>query len=282
MEEESVALKPSIDACLSVTSELPSTVTPEEEPFLNFDPNAQLSFEDMSRIFNSLVVLVKAGYPLEPEWDEQDLADKLVEELVPSSAGSPSGFVESIATLLSSPHSTVVAAALSFLDKTMSRSSAEIRCRLVDFDLISNILATMQPHTLPISGNEEIITHLIRIFFRSLLLASASSLSDIGITAAVDTFDLRELLFQKVLIPSSRFVTFLISNRYILNRNLFDSFMILLDKFIEISPFHRPTLDFVVASPIAMAITSCLSFVENDNDIWSILIKITLAEGMEG
>ncbi|KAK2942610.1 hypothetical protein BLNAU_22461 [Blattamonas nauphoetae] len=97
MEEESVALKPSIDACLSVTSELPSTVTPEEEPFLNFDPNAQLSFEDMSRIFNSLVVLVKAGYPfdnaledraaqflesLEPEWDEQDLADKLVEELV--------------------------------------------------------------------------------------------------------------------------------------------------------------------------------------------------------
>ncbi|KAK2963087.1 hypothetical protein BLNAU_2110 [Blattamonas nauphoetae] len=136
MEEESVALKPSIDACLSVTSELPSTVTPEEEPFLNFDPNAQLSFEDMSRIFNSLVVLVKAGYPfdnaledraaqflesLEPEWDEQDLADKLVEELVPSSAGSPSGFVESIATLLSSPHSTVVAAALSFLDKTMSQ-----------------------------------------------------------------------------------------------------------------------------------------------------------------
>ncbi|KAK2946982.1 hypothetical protein BLNAU_18068 [Blattamonas nauphoetae] len=82
----------------------------ERETFLNFDPNSKLTVEDKSAIYNSLVALVKAGYPFDNalqdraarflrilvlSWDEQDVADKLVAGIVPSSAGSPSGFVES-------------------------------------------------------------------------------------------------------------------------------------------------------------------------------------------
>ncbi|KAK2941765.1 hypothetical protein BLNAU_23313 [Blattamonas nauphoetae] len=236
---------------------------------MNFDVNSELSLDDKSAIFSSLVALVKAEYPFDgalqdrtarfllnlgPMGDTQ-LADQLVTKLVPSSGGSCAGFVESIVTLVSSHHSTVVAVALSFVRETTMRASPEIRCRLVDFDLINNILATMQPHTLPISGNEEIITHLIRIFSTLVDLASSSSLSDLGITDAADTFDLRELLFQKVFIPSSRFVTFLISNRSIVNGDLSSNLTLLLGKLIRICPFHRPTLEFVLASPIVMAIS---------------------------
>ncbi|KAK2960038.1 hypothetical protein BLNAU_4921 [Blattamonas nauphoetae] len=130
MNDESVTLSSSIDACLSVTFESHPTVTLEEELFLDFVSNSKMLFEDKSRIYNSLVALVKAGYPfdktlqdraaqflknVEQELRNEEEADQLVTDFVHSSSGPLSGFVDSIVTLMSSPHSTMIAAALSFL-----------------------------------------------------------------------------------------------------------------------------------------------------------------------
>ncbi|KAK2963082.1 hypothetical protein BLNAU_2105 [Blattamonas nauphoetae] len=219
-------------------------------------------------------------YIIAPKWDKEALADQLVRDLVPSSAGSPSGFVNSIVTLVSSPHSTVVVAALSFLLKTLSLSSSPIRCQLVESDLISEVLAIIQPLTLPISGNEEIFDNLLLTINYSVSLASPSCLRTLGVTSAVNQFNHREMFFQKVVLPSSELVTFLISNRHILSGWLFHLFTKLLAILIRICPFHRPTLEFVLASPIVMAITSCLSYVEDDDDVWTLLnnIKDSLRE----
>ncbi|KAK2958399.1 hypothetical protein BLNAU_6669 [Blattamonas nauphoetae] len=106
-----------------------------QQSFLNFDPNSDLSFEDKSAIYRSLVALVKAEHPfdnalqdraaqflknLAPGVFDHDLADILVNNLIPSSDGSPSGYAESIVTLLSSPHSAVVTEVLTFLQLTLS------------------------------------------------------------------------------------------------------------------------------------------------------------------
>ncbi|KAK2958884.1 hypothetical protein BLNAU_6133 [Blattamonas nauphoetae] len=288
MESETVSLKASNDALSSSSQESPSTVKPEEEPFLNFDVNSDLSFEDQSTIYNSLVVLVKAEHPfdtalqdkavhflksLEPLWDTQ-LAAKLVTDLVPFSVGSHSGFVTSIFTLLSSPHSRVVAATLSFLYNITDSSSTEIRCRLVVPNLISKVLATVQPHTLPITGNKEIFDALIRIIDNCLCLADPLSLSELDITTAIDAFNHREMIFQKVVIPSSQFVMILITNRHILSGDLFGNFMNLLSTLLQLGPFHRATLEFVLASQIPMAFSSCLSSVEDDLCLWGILMDI--------
>ncbi|KAK2944763.1 hypothetical protein BLNAU_20296 [Blattamonas nauphoetae] len=87
-----------------------STIKPEEEPFLTFNPNSKLSFKDKTTVYRSLVALVKAEYPfddalqdqaarflkdLEPEHGEEKEADRRVIDLVPSPIGSPSGFMES-------------------------------------------------------------------------------------------------------------------------------------------------------------------------------------------
>ncbi|KAK2957795.1 hypothetical protein BLNAU_7229 [Blattamonas nauphoetae] len=135
MEKETDSLNACIDNCLRDSPDSHSTVEPLQEPFLNFDPNSELSFEDKSAVYNSLVALVKTDYHFNnalqdrairflriicPKWDKPRVAAKLVTDLVPSSAGSTSGFIASILTLLSSPHSTVVAAALSFLKETKS------------------------------------------------------------------------------------------------------------------------------------------------------------------
>ncbi|KAK2961685.1 hypothetical protein BLNAU_3483 [Blattamonas nauphoetae] len=240
-------------------------------------------------MFCSLVTLVKAGYPFDnalqdkatrflknlvPSWFEKEQAEKLVIDLVASSAGSTPGFIASILTLVSSSHSTMVAAALSFLHEVTFRSSIEIQCRLVESDLITNVFATVQPHTLSISGNDEILDNLIWIIVDYITLTDPSYLSECGIIDTVDIFNHCEMILQKVVIPSSQFVTLLISNRYVLFGLLFDSFMSLLVTHIEISPSHRPTLEFVLASPILMAITSCLSFAEGEKCPWTILKNI--------
>ncbi|KAK2954909.1 hypothetical protein BLNAU_10048 [Blattamonas nauphoetae] len=265
-------------ACMNHSHESHSTIASLHEPFLTFDENSVLTFEDKSTIYYSLVTLLQEEYPLnkvlqdravrflkslEPNRTNEPLAAKLVTDLVPSSTGSPSGFLESILTLLSSHHSTLVAATLSFLSKTTNASSIQIRNDLVASDLITKVFATIQPHTLPITGNEPIHSNLNEVVNNLLILANPSHLNNLGITTAVDTFNHREMIFQKVVIPSSQFVVFLISNRHVINRDLSRSLMMELGTLLLASPFHRPTLDFVLASPILIAFSSSLSFLND-------------------
>ncbi|KAK2943457.1 hypothetical protein BLNAU_21640 [Blattamonas nauphoetae] len=279
MQEESPHQLIPTHSILPTNSDPDQRLISEREPFLNCNPYSQISFKNKSTVLCSLVALVKAEYPFDetlldkaarflknlvPSWFEKEQAEKLVTDLVLSSAGSPSGFVDSILTLLSSSHSTVVAAALSFLHEITIRSSIEIRSRLVESDLISSVLATVQPDTLPITGNDEILDNLIWIIVECLNLADSSHLWRLGITDAIDKVNHREMIFQKVVIPSSQFMTFLISNRNVLSRDLLDSFMSQLATLIHKVPFHIPTLEFVLKSPIVMAFSRCLSFVEDD------------------
>ncbi|KAK2963089.1 hypothetical protein BLNAU_2112 [Blattamonas nauphoetae] len=259
-----------------------ATIDPGREPFLNFVICSELSFEEKSRIYCSLVSLVKAGYPfddalqdkavpflkcLEPKKNERDLAEKLVTKLVHSSAGWAAGFVASIVTLLSSPHLTVAASAMSFLFAAFWPSSP-IQYQLVKTDLVPNVIAIVQPHTLSISGNEKMLNKLVRIICHCLGHAFPDFLEYIGLADTIDPFNHYEMIFQKVVLPSSQFVTFLMSNRLILNGKLFFSFMSILGTLLQMCQFHRPTLEFVLASPIAMTFTSCHSFIENDGDVW--------------
>ncbi|KAK2961651.1 hypothetical protein BLNAU_3449 [Blattamonas nauphoetae] len=286
MEDQPISLNSPFDVCLKVSPTTHSGVKTDPEAFLNYDSNFGLSFEDKSTLYNSLVALVKAEYhfgnalqgrahlflsDLASRWGNLDYAPKLVTDLVPSSAGSPSGFVESIVTLLSSPHSTVVKATLWFVRFAMQYSPEEIRCLLAESDLVIKVLATLQPHTLPMAGNEEIFDHLLCLIEHCIRLALPSDPRTIDITTAGKQSIHRELIFQNVVLPSSELLTFLISNRYILNGDLFLTFLCMLTTLLRICPFHRPTLEFVLASPVAMAFSSCLSFAEECRDLWRIL-----------
>ncbi|KAK2957851.1 hypothetical protein BLNAU_7285 [Blattamonas nauphoetae] len=131
MDAESEPLNTFIDSSLRDSQESGTTLNIQLEPFLHFDPNSELSFDDKSTIYSSLVALVKADHTfdnvlqdrattflksIKPDGREPPgHANKLVTDLVPSSDGSRSGFVDSIIVLLSSPHSMLRAAALSCL-----------------------------------------------------------------------------------------------------------------------------------------------------------------------
>ncbi|KAK2943335.1 hypothetical protein BLNAU_21760 [Blattamonas nauphoetae] len=71
----------------------------------------------------------------------RQLAEDLVTNLVPSSAGSPSGFVESIFTVLSSPHPTLVAAVGFLLNKLGGSYSPTVQPLFTESDLFPNLFA---------------------------------------------------------------------------------------------------------------------------------------------
>ncbi|KAK2947974.1 hypothetical protein BLNAU_17098 [Blattamonas nauphoetae] len=81
-------------------------------------------------------------------------------------------------------------------------------------------------------------------------------------------------MFLNVIIQSSQFVTFLISNRFVLNENLSRLFMLLLVIILLVGQYHLPTLEFVLASPFVMALSSCLSFIEYCSPLWRTLDEI--------
>ncbi|KAK2957832.1 hypothetical protein BLNAU_7266 [Blattamonas nauphoetae] len=278
MENDTETSNTTNDSCFTQSPDSHSTVTVLPRSFLSFDPNAQLLFEDKSAVYCSLVALVKAEYPfddglqykaarflknLEPGFSDHDYATKLVTDLVPSLTGSPASFIESISILLSSPHLAVVTAVLSFIDKTL-KSSHALRNHLVMSDLVTTILRTVQPHTLQITRDKAILDNLIWTITQCLYLADPFSLSKLDITDAVEKYTHREMIFQKVVLPSSQFVTFLISNRFLLHGWLFITFMVLLRTHIRFCPFHRPTLEYVLASPIVMGFSGCHSFIEDN------------------
>ncbi|KAK2946294.1 hypothetical protein BLNAU_18815 [Blattamonas nauphoetae] len=266
------------------STKLPSTVSPLQEPFLIFAVNSELSSNDPSAIFCSLVALVKAEFPfnkplqnkavqflrhLTPLPSHGDATEQLVSVLVPSSIQSPSSFfLESILTLLSSPHSTVVSEALSLIHQTTKLSYSSTQLHLVESDFIANIFAIVQPQTLPISENETMLKSLVNILIYSLDLAFPSTLRILEITAAVEKYNHHNMILQKVVIPSSQFLKFLIKNRYMLNGDLV-YLMNILGVFLEIGPFSTPILEYVLASPIVMAFSSCLSLFEEHDQKWA-------------
>ncbi|KAK2943046.1 hypothetical protein BLNAU_22020 [Blattamonas nauphoetae] len=289
MYTENIALNTCNNARSNDSPESLSTVNIIKQSLLNFRPNSELSFEDKSTIYCSLVALVKEQYRFDNDllnraaWllrnlapfgkDRESAAAKLVTDLVPSSAGSPSGFVESILVLFSSPDSKLVSTALLFLFRILSISSPAVRLLLVDSDLFTNLFVIFRPHTLLLSGNGSIADSLIRNIQDLLELSFPSTLRKLGITASADAFNHREMIFRKLVVPSSRFVTSLISKRCVLNQEFFHSTIIMLGTLLQIGPFHHATLEFILASPIVFTFISSLDRQEE----WNVIPSIDLS-----
>ncbi|KAK2957817.1 hypothetical protein BLNAU_7251 [Blattamonas nauphoetae] len=199
--KETDSLNSSNDVWLDDSQTSHSPVYDSEDPFLNFlhlDPIVDLSFEDESKIFCSLVNLVDENYPfdediqegavsflqrIEPNWNERR-ASKLATDLVPSSPGLTSGTVYSILTLVSCPYSSVSSAALSLMNAIFFNSSPTIRSHLVESDLVASFIATVHPQTMSISDNTAINNELSILVTCCLNLAFPTCLEDLGVTAA--------------------------------------------------------------------------------------------------
>ncbi|KAK2959207.1 hypothetical protein BLNAU_5765 [Blattamonas nauphoetae] len=177
--------------------------------------------------------------------------------------------------VLTANGSRVSAAVLSKLCSFGFLSSPEDKLRLVENDFIPNILAALQPHTLELLSSDKILFDLNRFLMILLNLASPDSLQRLNITATMHKYNHHELIFRKVVSPLSQYLSHLCHNRYFFGTgNLTKPFLNILDKLLLISPFHAPTLEFLLSHQIVMTAASLLSFIESESAKWNFLASI--------
>ncbi|KAK2962920.1 hypothetical protein BLNAU_1943 [Blattamonas nauphoetae] len=209
--------------------------------FLNHDSTLNQPFEDRSALYGSLVSLVRDHVDFDDAL--QDKAVNFLHNLnaihIQTTDETLSDLSDSVCVLLSSPHSKIVVATLSFVSGSVSRANFKQRL---------NLLKTVR-------------------------MAEAYAIQTLAITEPSDQHNHRELVFRKVIHPSSPYLAFLCRNRYLLEAASFPrGYVALFSRLLQISPYHRPTLEFVLSSPVVTTVLSFLSFVDESHSSWLLLI----------
>ncbi|KAK2953802.1 hypothetical protein BLNAU_11205 [Blattamonas nauphoetae] len=272
------------------TSDSEVPIGMESSAFLQFVPNVELSFEDKSAIYCSLVSLIRGNCELDdalqdkaatflqslhqPRLKEPD-ANRIISELVPSTNRSSSGFICTICILLSSSHPKIVVASLWLLHESLMLSSPDHKIDLVQTDFISQLFTILHPLTLPISGNEIIFNLLNWILISSIRLAESTTVRALGIIEPAAQNSHRELVLQRAIQPSSQYLSFLHQQfSLIATGDLGAGFGTLLGRLLHIGPFHHPTLEFVLNSPIVITSQDFLTFAEESYSSHDLLFEI--------
>ncbi|KAK2959581.1 hypothetical protein BLNAU_5359 [Blattamonas nauphoetae] len=259
--------------------------------FESLFPKSKKPFEEKAALFGSIVSRVRDNSDvddaiqdeavallddLKPYPFDSAAADRIVTELVPSTDGTLSGFVDSACILVSSPHSKIVNAALSFLERSFWTSSPHNRVRLIQKDFFSRILAIIQPQHLPLSENEDVFHSLNRILSSSIDLARPSTLKALKLDDPSARQNHLEFVFQQVIQQHSSYISFLCQNRHLVSTNLYPSWMdgVVVSLF-QISPYHLPTLEWILTSPVVLTINVVLSSLTPKHDLDRVLLGFT-------
>ncbi|KAK2962893.1 hypothetical protein BLNAU_1916 [Blattamonas nauphoetae] len=268
-----------------ITSEL--SVHSTHSAFLNSELKAPLSREERSVLYCLLVSLVRDNYCfddvllkkairflsyLEKIEIQDQTRDTLITHLVPSPDGSLSGFTDSVCILLSSPRPNIVLSALSFLNVIITYSSEAHKLRFVQTDIVPRIISILHSQDFSFWNLNRFIDSLTWILIHFARLAGSYALHFLKIADPSSQHRHRELILQRVILPSSPYITFLCEDR-----SLFDdkrrscTILEILGLLVTIGFFHIPTLEFVLDSPIVMTIHDRLSFIDTDLPTYHVL-----------
>ncbi|KAK2959127.1 hypothetical protein BLNAU_5922 [Blattamonas nauphoetae] len=261
-------------------SEIAATAKGSGALFLNLNPYQKMPFKDKSKLYNSLVSLVKVQYPFDdivqykvvqfleairPDIFYQKIKISYLSQLVPDDNGPCTGFNASIFTLLSSSNPKIVSAGLSFLASIVSGLKIPARLQYLSTEFISTILTILQPHTLPIASHTDLHNGLMKIIKSSLKLATPTKLTKILAKTPDDRNNICEVIYNTVVVPSSQYLSFLVRNRYVVITGcLSESFQNLLSTLLQSCPSHVPILECFISHSIVTGVVSLIPFVEED------------------
>ncbi|KAK2960281.1 hypothetical protein BLNAU_4834 [Blattamonas nauphoetae] len=189
--------------------------------------------------------------------------------LASHSDGSLTNFVQSIVVLLSTPNQMITTATMEILEALINLCSAKIRLAFFKADLITQLINSLNPQSLSLSDCEDIHINLMKIINCCIWLPTPYGLRTLEIEDGNEQQDVHEIVLTQVLMPSEKNICHLCVNRSsIINGKQSRFFLILLARLLKISPYYRPTLEFVLHMPVFLTIPSCLAFFENDYSIY--------------
>ncbi|KAK2955482.1 hypothetical protein BLNAU_9529 [Blattamonas nauphoetae] len=218
-------------------------------PFLNWEEDGIYSELENVLIFRSLVATIQFQPTLDVSLEEKavgflesvsifsdDPDDNLLSSLALSSDESMTDFIQSIKVLISTANKIIITTTIDMLDHLISVNSDKNRLDLVKADLISKLIATINPQSFSIPDCEDMHTCLIHIITSSLRFPPQdysatldshgqkfSTLSfflpttfvhDCEIEDGNEQQAVHETVFQQVLLQSEQYLSHLCVNRY--------------------------------------------------------------------
>ncbi|KAK2944520.1 hypothetical protein BLNAU_20569 [Blattamonas nauphoetae] len=283
---------PSTDSpCCDISSYFFSP-SPDCSRFLRWNED-QLDDEDRKAVvFRSLVATVKSQLALDGSLEVK--AVKFLKLVVPRNHRSATAylnsyrrkfgesltdFVQSIVVLLSTSNRAITKATMKILIILFKWCSAENLLVLVKANLISELINTLNPLSLSFVEAKDIHHCLISTIQRSVWLATQLSLTSLEIKDHDEQQAVRETVLKQVLAPSEKYICHLCVNHYsIVGGNHSKYFIHLLPRLVHISPYYRPTMDFLLNMPVFLTLPSHLLISEDDEFIKYFLNFMTIAQ----
>ncbi|KAK2945105.1 hypothetical protein BLNAU_19954 [Blattamonas nauphoetae] len=106
--------------------------------FINWDPKSDMTNEEMSHIFLSLVEMVKTGC----QFDEP-LSEKAKLYLKTITPHSEEKFVEAFRILFSSQNADILKTALKFVEDVILSTTPSVLLQLIQADLVTLVVTTL-------------------------------------------------------------------------------------------------------------------------------------------
>ncbi|KAK2960951.1 hypothetical protein BLNAU_4038 [Blattamonas nauphoetae] len=132
-------------------------------------------------------------------------------------------------------------------------SSADQIITAAAMNMLMNLITTLNPLSLSFTETVDIHTFLITVLSWSVWLSTPNALRQLGIEDDNKQQAVHATVLTQVLAPSETYIC----------RHL-----------LEIFPCYRPTLKFVLNTPVFLTIPSCLTYFENDSSIMSFLFRM--------
>ncbi|KAK2958127.1 hypothetical protein BLNAU_6831 [Blattamonas nauphoetae] len=257
-------------------------------PFLNWDEKQLESIPERAVVFRSLAATVNLQPSLDVSLEAKAMkyleyihsqihsdTERFLDSFGQTSAESLTNFIQSIGVLISSPSQVITTATMKML-KTLSLScSTQLLLTLVQADLLPQIIASLNPHSLSFVESVDIHIYLIFTIHNPVWLATPDGLARLGIEEDAEQQAVHEMVLQQVVIPSEKYIWHLCVSRFsIVDGEQSREFLEFLVRLLQICPYYQPTMDFVYHMPVVLSIPSCLTFFEIDRSIYWFLYHI--------
>ncbi|KAK2956928.1 hypothetical protein BLNAU_8003 [Blattamonas nauphoetae] len=211
-------------------------------PFLNWSERNNAS-ESEKAIFRSLVATVKS----QPVLDDslEDKAVKFLESVNSNRRSSVDAFLNSLASFCdnSSFGQAITMAAMEMVSQLIWHCSPEVRLSLIRADLITQLIASLNPLFLSFAEAVDIHINVMNIITDCFYLTTPYGLEQLEIEDDDEQQAVRETVFQQVVTPSEKYIWHVCVNRFsIIDEKLSIYFLRILSHLLKISLYYHPTM----------------------------------------
>ncbi|KAK2948276.1 hypothetical protein BLNAU_16812 [Blattamonas nauphoetae] len=199
-----------------------------------------------------------------------------VKDLCCSNGHTCQQFIDGIYTLLSSNHPEIASETTRFLNWVSMDVPASTKLRLACANLVEHILSALSQNSTPTWECYLAYPGFPSFLSSFLVLNAPHNLKMLEMQRNVDKRTVREAIFINVLYPSKGYLTILLANHHCFaNRSQLEQFAILLLLIVDVSVYHRPTLDFTLSLPIGCVLANILATTSDETIAHRIVLLMT-------